>query len=78
LSGVTAVVAVILALLSLNLIWSGVSETAATTGIVQGTKFGMLISLVNQMGSLHVWLGVFAIWLLTHPALRNNRGNAQP
>ncbi|WP_303785773.1 hypothetical protein [Azovibrio restrictus] len=57
----------LLALLSLNLIWHGANEITATMGLVQGSEFGMLITLANQMGGVRVWLGTFALWQITRP-----------
>ena len=65
--------AALLALLYLNLIWQGANEITATMGIVQGSEFGMLITLANQLGGVRAWLGAFALWLLTHPRLFNLR-----
>lgn len=61
------VVTALLALLSLNLIWQGANEITATTGLVQGSEFGMLITLANQLGGVRAWLGTFALWLITRP-----------
>lgn len=66
---INRLLAVLLALLSLNLIWQGANEITATQGLVQGSEFGMLITLVNQLGGVRVWLGSFALWLLTEAAL---------
>ncbi|MEO1766023.1 hypothetical protein [Thiobacter aerophilum] len=65
----------LLVLLSLNLIWQGSLEISATTGLVQGSEFGMLITLANQMGGVRVWLGTFALWLMTHPGLTMRKEN---
>lgn len=61
------ILAFLLALLSINLIWQGANEVTATMGLVQGSEFGMLITLANQLGGVRVWLGTFALWLLTQP-----------
>lgn len=61
------VLTALLALLSLNLIWQGANEITATMGLVQGSEFGMLITLANQLGGVRVWLGTFALWLITRP-----------
>lgn len=58
----------LLALLSLNLIWQGTHEISATSGVVTGSEFGMLITLANQLGGVRVWLGTFALWRITRPA----------
>lgn len=34
-----------------------------------GSEFGMLITLANQLDGMRVWLGNFALWLLTGAAL---------
>jgi hypothetical protein len=65
----------LLVLLSLNLIRQGNLEISATTGFVQGSEFGMLITLANQMGGVRVWLGTFALWLMTHPGLTMRKEN---
>lgn len=63
------ILAFLLALLSINLIWQGANEVTATMGLVQGSEFGMLITLANQLGGVRVWLGTFALWLLTQPRM---------
>ena len=67
--------AVLLILLSINLAWQGANEVTATMGVVQGSEFGMLITLANQLGGIRVWLGNFALWLITHPLMLARKEN---
>lgn len=66
---VNRIIAALLALVSLDLVWVGGKEIVATSGSVMDSEFGMLITLVYQIGGLRLWLGLFALWLLTHPRL---------
>lgn len=45
----------------------GLLDYLATIGGVVGSEFGMLIALVNQLGKIAVWLGVFGIRLAARP-----------
>ncbi|MEW5892433.1 MAG: hypothetical protein AB1697_04770 [Pseudomonadota bacterium] len=57
----------ILGSLSLWLGYQGVSLYIATSGFVSSSEFGMLITLVNQIASLMLWLMAFGLWQITRP-----------
>lgn len=56
---------VTLSLFSVYLFLQGFITANATSGVVSGSEFGMLITLVNQAGLLMMWLALFAGWRLT-------------
>lgn len=58
------ILAVALALLSLYMLFNGTSIFLNTSGMVQGSEFGMLITLANQVSLLMIWLALFALWRL--------------
>ena len=58
------VLAVALALLSTYMVFNGAIIFVNTSGMVQGSEFGMLITLANQISLLMLWLALFALWRL--------------
>lgn len=56
---------VTLALFGAYLFLQGFITFGATSGVVSGSEFGMLITLANQAGLLMMWLALFAGWQLT-------------
>lgn len=56
------IVKYILWLWSAWMLLSGANYWFATMGFVQGTEFGMLITLVSGMGMFMVWLAIFTLW----------------
>ncbi len=61
---VKTAIAVALALLSAYMILNGLTIFVSTSGVVQGSEFGMLITLANQISLLMLWLSLFAFWRL--------------
>lgn len=53
-----------LALLSIFMAFNGVLIFTSTSGVVQGSEFGMLITLANQLSLVMLWLALFALWRL--------------
>ena len=52
----------LLGITSVWLVLNGVLVVVRTLGRVQGTEFSMLITLVNIVAGMTVWLGFFALW----------------
>lgn len=50
-----------LGLLSIYMIINGLIVFTNTSGVVQGSEFGMLITLANQMSLVMVWLALFSL-----------------
>lgn len=50
-----------LGLLSAYMVFNGLVIFANTSGVVQGSEFGMLITLANQISLVMVWLALFAL-----------------
>ncbi len=58
------ILAIALALLSTYMLFNGATIFVNTSGMVQGSEFGMLITLANQVSLLMLWLALFALWRL--------------
>jgi hypothetical protein len=72
------VLAVALALLSAYMLFNGFTIFVNTSGVVQGSEFGMLITLANQVSLLMLWLALFALWSLApvpSPSPAGSSGN---
>ena len=54
----------LLGLFSAVLLFDGVQTIVATSGVVRGSEFGMLITLTNKLGYLTVWLAFYTFWRL--------------
>lgn len=52
------------------MIFNGVIIFSNTSGYVQGSEFGMLITLANEASLVLVWLALFGLWYST-PAVIN-------
>lgn len=50
-----------LGLLSAYMVFNGLVIFVNTSGVVQGSEFGMLITLANQISLVMVWLALFAL-----------------
>jgi len=50
--------------LSVYLVYDGAVVFWSTNGYVQGSEFGMLITLANQLSLVMVWLALYALWTL--------------
>lgn len=61
---IKSILAKALAILSVYMLYKGAVIFANTSGLVQSTEFGMLITLVNQISLLMLWLALFALWKL--------------
>ena len=58
-------IALALGLLSAYMILAGLVVFLSTSaGVVQGSEFGMLITLANQISLIVIWLALFALWKL--------------
>lgn len=68
------VIAVALALLSAYMILNGLTIFVNTSGVVQGSEFGMLITLANQISLLMLWLSLFALWRLAPSGESGGKG----
>jgi hypothetical protein len=49
---------------SVFMVLNGAIIYSNTFGIVRGTEFQMLITIANQLGTVMIWLGLLAIWLV--------------
>lgn len=68
------VIAVALALLSAYMVLNGLTIFINTSGVVQGSEFGMLITLANQISLLMLWLSLFAFWRLAPSGESDGQG----
>lgn len=50
-----------LGFLSAYMVFNGFAIFINTSGIVQGSEFGMLITLANQLSLVMIWLALFAL-----------------
>ena len=41
---------------------NGLNYWVSTMGVVQGSEFGMQITMVRCMGMVMVWLAIFGVW----------------
>lgn len=53
-----------LVIMSIVLLGKGIFLVFATTGTVSGSEFGMLITIINILGFLFVWLAAFAFYII--------------
>lgn len=58
---IKSVVSWALVLLSAYMVFDGALMFLGTSGQVQGSEFGMLITLVNQISLVMLWLALFAM-----------------
>lgn len=49
---------------SVYMVFDGFLTFLSTSGRVQGSEFGMLITLANQLGLVMMWLALFALRML--------------
>ena len=54
-----------LGILSAYMAFNGLVIFYNTSGPVQGSEFGMLITLASQVSLLMMWLALFALWSLS-------------
>lgn len=64
--------------LSVYMLVDGVLIFRKTSGLVVGSDFSMLITLVNQLSLFTVWLALFALWRLVPNGESNPAHNPQP
>jgi len=64
-----------LGLLSVYMVFNGLIIFDNTTGHVQGSEFGMLITLVNQVALIMIWLALYALRSILPPT---EKAAAQP
>lgn len=67
-------IAAALALLSAYMVLNGLTIFVNTSGVVQGSEFGMLITLANQISLLMLWLSLFAFWRLAPSGESGSQG----
>lgn len=58
------IIAVALALLSAYMALKGLAIFFHTSGFAQGSEFGILVTLANQVSLLMIWFSLFAFWKL--------------
>lgn len=63
----------VLGLLSAYMIFDGLMIYINTSGYVQGSEFGMLITLTNQISLVMIWLALFALWFLFPSSSRSSQ-----
>ena len=51
-----------LVVISIWVIYSGLKIVILTTGYVRGSEFGMQITIVNLLGKMLIWMGLYFIW----------------
>jgi hypothetical protein len=61
---ITKVLRIFIYVVSAVMIFSGFISYLATRGLVRGTEFSMLISLVNSAGLLCILVGLLAIYYM--------------
>jgi hypothetical protein len=61
---VKTILAIALALLSAYIGLNGLTIFVSTSGVVQGSQFGILVTIANQISLLMLWLSLFAFWKL--------------
>jgi hypothetical protein len=59
-----SVITIALAFLSGYMGLKGLGIFITTSDVVKGSEFGMLVTLVNQISLLMLWLSLFAFWRL--------------
>lgn len=59
-----------LGLLSAYMFYNGIIIFINTSGVVRGSEFGMLITLVNQISLVMMWLALFAVRSLLISSLK--------
>lgn len=59
-----------LAMVCAYMLFSGMSTYFGTLGQVQGSEFGMLITLINQLSLVMIWLALFALRSIIPEELR--------
>ena len=68
--------AIALGLLSVVVFFKGLGLFFYTSGEVQGSEFGMLITLVQQSSLFMLWAALFAAWRLAPEPKQLNTGSA--
>ena len=68
--------AVALGLLSAVMFFKGMGLFLYTSGEVQGSEFGMLITLVQQLSLFMLWAALFALWRLVPEPKKLSTGSA--
>lgn len=48
-------------ILSGYMVLTGLNTYIATSGLVQGSEFGMLITLANELSLVIIWLALYAL-----------------
>lgn len=56
------IIGIWLSLLSIFMVYKGATIYSITSGEVQGSEFGILITLANQFSLIMLWLATFALW----------------
>ena len=75
---VKKVIDVVLALLSAYMLYHSLIIVSLTSGVVQGTEFSMLITLVNMFGLVTGWLALYAGRILLGGDRQSGREPDQP
>lgn len=52
---------IVLGLLSLFLVFNGVTMYQYTSGVVQSTEFSLLITIANELSLIIIWLALYAM-----------------
>lgn len=60
----------LLVLFSALMLWHGLTVDLATSGEVEGSSFGMLITIANELAAFMVWLGLLSLLYFTDRAVR--------
>jgi hypothetical protein len=69
---------VLLALLSAYMLYHSLIIVSLTSGVVQGTEFSMLITLVNMFGLVTAWLALYAGRIMLGDFRQSGRDPDQP
>lgn len=60
----------LLVLFSALMLWHGFTVDMATSGEVEGSSFGMLITIANELAEFMIWLGLLSLWHFADTAVR--------
>lgn len=71
---IKSLLAIALGILSVFMAFNGALIFMNTSGVVQSSEFGLLITLANQLSLVMLWLALFSLWRLvpTRPTGRQD------
>ena len=66
-----SIASIVIIIISYYMISGGYRDYAATTGRVYGSSFGMLITIVNELSLIMLWLAVMGLTIVFNLLLKN-------